>query len=313
MIASVRGAGLAGVLLLCAAQLSRADVAQSCPADMLSPQPYFQAATLDLIGLVAPPPAAGSAAARRDLQAVIAAQRAARRQGSTAHAVDDSQPNCLRFADVLGSNFSAARAPLAVYFLTRAALAGASVSGPGKSYWWRPRPYLLSSRVQRLADVAPDALEGRGPFDDFRSACHPGETPRAPRRIADLDPLRSRTSFPSGHAAFGATCAILLAAMVPEQRAALFARGRDFGQSRVVVGAHFPTDVEAGRILATVAVAQMQQGAAFRQDFERARLELRAALGLPPDPPNVAPPAPVLHTPATPQPMAPGPAPSASN
>src|SRR2546423_173969 len=58
-------------------------------------------------------------------------------------------------------------------------------------------------------------------------------------------------SYPSGHARYGAVTAILLANMVPEKRRELFARGWDYGESRVVGGVHFPTDVESGRILAT--------------------------------------------------------------
>ena len=289
MSTTLRCARLTAMIMLLAAGLARAQTAPVCPADELSPQPYFQPSSVDLVGLVAPPPAPGSAAARRDLEGVLAAQREARRQGTTARAIADSEINCLRFADVLGLKFTAARAPLAVYFLNRAALAGASASGPGKTYWWRPRPYVISTRVQRLADVAPGALEGAGPFDDFREACNPGQPRRELRRIAGIDPLRGRTSYPSGHTAFGTACAILLAGMVPEQRDALFQRGRDYGRSRSIVGAHFPSDVEAGRIVATVAVAQMQQNAAFRQDYERARAELRAALGLPRDPPDLAP------------------------
>jgi acid phosphatase (class A) len=282
-------AALGGATLMFGMALGAAEPAATCPASTLSPQPYFQSAAVDLVELIPPPPPPGSAAAARDLEAVLDAQRVAHQLGMTARAVADAEANCLRFADVLGPNFSAARAPLAVYFLNRAAMAGASASGPGKTYWWRLRPYMASPRVERLADVAPDALEGPGPLDDFRGACNPGAAPRAPKTIAELDPQRGITSYPSGHAAFGMSCAILLAEMVPEQRDALFVRGREYGLSRLVVGAHYPTDVEAGRVAAAVAAAEMQQNAGFRRDLEAARLELRAALALPRDPPNLAP------------------------
>jgi acid phosphatase (class A) len=289
-----------GVALLFVAAVTAADsppapaaaaspAVASCPAAALSPQPYFQSASVDLIDVIPPPPPPGSAAAARDLEAVLDAQRVARQLGTVARAIADADVNCLRFADVLGPNFSAARAPLAVYFLNRAAIAGASASGPGKTYWWRARPYVLSPRVERLADVAPDAIMGPGPLDDFRAACRPGEPPRAPKRVAEIDPQRGITSYPSGHSAFGTSCAILLAEMVPEQRAALFARARQYGEARLIVGAHYPTDVESGRIVAAVAAAAMQQNAAFRHDFEAARIELRAALGLPRDPPDLKP------------------------
>ena len=45
--------------------------------------------------------------------------------------------------------------------------------------------------------------------------------------------------------------AILLAAMVPEKRAEIFARGWEYGENRLVAGVHFPSDIESGRIAAT--------------------------------------------------------------
>jgi hypothetical protein len=42
-------------------------------------------------------------------------------------------------------------------------------------------------------------------------------------------------------------------------------------------------------VAAAVAAAEMQQNAGFRRDLEAARLELRAALGLPRDPPDLTP------------------------
>jgi membrane-associated phospholipid phosphatase len=99
----------------------------------------------------------------------------------------------------------------------------------------------------------------------------------------------AHSSYPSGHASFGILCAILLADMVPEKREALVARGRDYAHSRLVVGAHFPTDVEAGRIAGTVAAALLWQNANFRRDLAEARTTLRTALGLSPQPPDLEP------------------------
>ena len=45
--------------------------------------------------------------------------------------------------------------------------------------------------------------------------------------------------------------AILLAQMVPEHRAALFARGWGYGEARVISGVHFPTVGEGGHVLGT--------------------------------------------------------------
>ena len=88
------------------------------------------------------------------------------------------------------------------------------------------------------------------------------------------------SSYPSGHATFGTLCAIFLAQMVPEKQAELFKRADEYRQSRMIVGAHFPSDIEAGRIVATAAAAVMSQNFAFQRDLAVARTELRSALGL---------------------------------
>ena len=63
---------------------------------------------------------------------------------------------------------------------------------------------------------------------------------------------KATPSYPSGHTTFAYVMAILLANMVPEKSVAIFDRAASYGYNRVVVGAHFPTDVEAGRIAGTV-------------------------------------------------------------
>ena len=95
---------------------------------------------------------------------------------------------------------------------------------------------MHAAAVERLADVAPQAPLPGGAAPDYFAQ-------------------RDHTSYPSGHGTLGAACAILMAAMVPERATELFARGREYGESRLVVGAHYPRDIEAGRIAATVAVA----------------------------------------------------------
>ena len=77
----------------------------------------------------------------------------------------------------------------------------------------------------------------------------------------------------------GTISAILLAEMVPERRDALFARGWAYGEARVISGVHFPSDVEAGRILGTTLVGLMETDARFRADLEASRNELRDVLG----------------------------------
>ena len=219
---------------------------------------YFSVEQIDSVALLEPPPAAGSPADRRDLQAVLARQRDAHADGTLARAVGDADISCARVADgsPLGALTPGAGAA-ALEFASRAALQVALATAPAKRYWHRPRPYMASPEVERWGDVAPD---------------YP--------MPADLARERDISAYPSGHTAFGTACAIVLAQLVPEQRAALFARARLYGESRVIIGAHYPSDVEAGRIIGTAAAAVMLRNAQFQEDLQRARPGLRAALGL---------------------------------
>ena len=74
--------------------------------------------------------------------------------------------------------------------------------------------------------------------------------------------LHDSPSFPSGHTTFAYTEALILAMMVPERFQALAYRGSEYGNSRIVVGAHYPVDVIAGRTLATYDLAQDLAGRA---------------------------------------------------
>ena len=249
------------------------------PAATPTASTYVRPTQVDMTDLLAPPPAEGSEAAQRDLSAVLEAQRIARAQHLREHAIADATTSCGRFEDALGGELTRSGTSPVLTFLNRAAQEGAAMTGAPKRYWHRKRPYAVDPRVERLADVAPDAPLAT----TVRSACGPNA--QLPSRELAARAL-AQVSYPSGHATFGTVCAILLAEMVPEKRRELFARRQDYGHSRLVVGAHFPSDIEAGRIVGTVAVALMQDNAQFQHDFAEARAQLRAALGLPPTAPT---------------------------
>jgi hypothetical protein len=88
------------------------------------------------------------------------------------------------------------------------------------------------------------------------------------------------SSFPSGHAATAALYAELLTEVVPEFADRFEARVKDYGQSRLVCGFHYPTDLvagdKAGRAVARALLAER----AFRARFDETRPEIRQAFGL---------------------------------
>src|ERR1700742_108384 len=57
-------------------------------------------------------------------------------------------------------------------------------------------------------------------------------------------------SFPSGHTTFGYMGAILLAVLIPDRYQEMIARGAEYGNDRIIIGAHYAMDVLGGRTLA---------------------------------------------------------------
>lgn len=281
---------------------------------------YLLATQVDWVPLVAPPPAANSAEQDRDLQAVLNAQVSASTGARLEQALGDVEISCSRIMDVLGLPLDEKKLPKTAAFLGTAGGAGIAAVNGVKKYWKRPRPIVASAKVERRGDMAPGYQEKRLIETQQRQqkaaasggegtrpaaggppapAGAPPQKPMTPeeikKRAAELEEENKFTSYPSGHAAFGTTCAIVLGQMVPEKQAELFARADEYRRSRLIVGAHFPTDIEAGRILATAAAALMSQNFTYQRDLAAARTELRAALKLPaelPPPPHAERPAP---------------------
>ncbi|MGA7356689.1 MAG: phosphatase PAP2 family protein [Candidatus Cybelea sp.] len=86
-----------------------------------------------------------------------------------------------------------------------------------------------------------------------------------------------RGSYPSGHAAFAAASAILLAQLVPAKRDAVFTQARTFAEDRIVLGRHYPSDIASGWTAGTLATYVMMQDQGFNRDFAEAKAELRRA------------------------------------
>jgi acid phosphatase (class A) len=85
--------------------------------------------------------------------------------------------------------------------------------------------------------------------------------------------LSKNGSFPSGHTLFGWSAALLLTEINPYRADTLIARGYMYGESRVIVGAHWQSDVNAGYLYASVAVAKLHTSPAFMKQLEKAKKE----------------------------------------
>ena len=86
--------------------------------------------------------------------------------------------------------------------------------------------------------------------------------------------LAANGDYPSGHAAGGWMEALILSELAPDRATAILARGRAFGESRVVCGSHSLSAVQAGWLAGAATTAALHGSAAFRADLETARGEL---------------------------------------
>ena len=111
-------------------------------------------------------------------------------------------------------------------------------------------------------------------FPDLASCMAPIDM--AGRRDANLVEFHmdQTGSYPSSHAMLGMIVGMMLSTLVPEKGAMALQWGLDFGDSRVICGFHYPSDVSAGRLAASVVWAQLLMDAGFRADLEHAKSEL---------------------------------------
>ena len=97
---------------------------------------------------------------------------------------------------------------------------------------------------------------------------------------SDEPHLRKNGSYPSGHTILGWSSALLLSEINPDRADTLLARGYMYGESRVIVGAHWQSDVDAGRLAASAAYAKLHTSERFLEQMRLARQEFRIKTGL---------------------------------
>ena len=220
-------------------------VAQS-PAPLSGALGYLAAgAAPDTLRILPPPPKAGSAREAGDRE-VFAATRSLSGTSRWRLATDDA--NLARGADLfscaVGVRLDAAGAPRLAGLFRRVGLDTLAVIDPPKNHYGRGRPYMAAD-----AAAAPVCVEKS-----------PGLTKNA--------------SYPSGHASISWTWGLILAELAPDRATEILGRARSIGESRVVCGVHYPSDVEAGRTTGAALAAALHGAPDFRADMERARTEL---------------------------------------
>lgn len=87
--------------------------------------------------------------------------------------------------------------------------------------------------------------------------------------------LSTNGSYPSGHTSIGWATALVLAEINPERQNEILKRGYDMGESRVICGYHFQSDVDAGRLTGAMTVARLHADPAFQSQLEKAKKEFK--------------------------------------
>lgn len=146
------------------------------------------------------------------------------------------------FSEAFGTTISKENTPEIYKLITRMQEdAGDLACRDAKSYYFRMRPFMLY-KEQSLTPGAEQWLSTNG-------------------------------SYPSGHTAIGWSVALVLAEINVGRQDEILKRGFEFGQSRVICGVHYQSDVDAGRIVASALVARLHADKGFTEQLAKAKKE----------------------------------------
>ncbi len=88
--------------------------------------------------------------------------------------------------------------------------------------------------------------------------------------------LAKSFSYPSGHSSISWAWTLAMAEMEPDRAAEVLRRGAAIGDSRVVCGVHYMSDIEAGRRVGAAIFAAEQNAPEFQADLKAAKAEIDA-------------------------------------
>ena len=207
-------------------------------------KPFITNEQFDITQYLPKPPADDSAQTKAEIQELLHIQATAT-EAQKKMATDDSNgENIWRFSDVMGPKFVEAKLPKTAAFFARLAATEDNVNDLPKKFFHRPRPYMLNDNIHPLTKASTSG------------------------------------SWPSGHSTLGYLFATELAKMVPEKRDAIFARADLYASNRLIAGFHYRSDTVLGRTTGALVALKSEQQSDFQPEFDAAKTELRAELGL---------------------------------
>lgn len=250
----VAGIAMAAGLAACAATtpLEAPPAGESLAPAPLNPLPtdltgYLAESDLDGAALLGPPPAPESLIGQAD-RARYEETRALAGSPRWKQAVVENDlwggGALKQYACKLGVSIDEKQTPTALKIMHRVELDVRTIGKPAKDHYDRPRPMI----------------------GDDKPICIPRE-----------DWMKTNASYPSGHSMTGWAWGLILAELAPAKADDMLGVGKQIGESRIVCGVHYASDIEAGRTLASAMVARLHGDPQFQADMKKARSEIARA------------------------------------
>jgi acid phosphatase (class A) len=195
---------------------------------------YLSEDEIDVVSALGPPPKINSAVARND-RAVSEGWQLRRTPEDCERILREAHVNLQSLFAGPGGLITDAEANRLSPFIMKVKQDGAYYSELEKMHWRRLRPFAQYPSIR----LCPE-MDSPGDF-----------------------------SFPSGHATDSRLFALVLAEIYPLRRTALIAHADQIAEDRVIAGAHFSTDVEAGKKLGDLLFSALMSHDSFREDLRK--------------------------------------------
>lgn len=131
---------------------------------------------------------------------------------------------------------------------------------------WRQKPHTTAAFRYLLAVTEPAILDAKRHFDRVRPSLL---DPSLPTAIT----VPKHPAYPSGHATQAYLLAHFFSALDPTNQDQYYADALRVAHNREIAGVHYPSDSQAGRILARQLYNILKSDSAFLQLFETAKTE----------------------------------------
>lgn len=131
-------------------------------------------------------------------------------------------------------------------------------------------PCIYKMLRKALITARRSTIRPKGTYSRTRPYARYNEGTPVPK---DEDLLRNNGAYPSGHSVRGWCMALLMTEINPAAQNELLKLGHEWGESRIIIGYHWRSDVEAARALASAVYARLHASEEFLADMAAARRE----------------------------------------